>query len=220
MSANAIWDTLKDKYGNQVDCPEPDNLSHVIFYMLFYAERPAVARKATRLLAGGNPAEYFVSWNETRVATIRELGEALTECGVTRGFVAAQAIKHVLQRVWEIFDDTNIQLDTDDEADPNLQELLGSVSWPLIKDYIKCMLRPGRLPPQDPITDRVLQRLGIYDSETPKKDRNHLLKHLYQQNCLERYRLLLLLGKRVCGETPNCSRCPLNQKCKSAKVKQ
>lgn len=215
MPEKILWDALDEKYGHQAKSPEPDKFSSLIFYLILYAERPAVARKAVKILAGGKPAEYFVGWNEVRVSTTREVSDFLAECGLQRPWQAAEAIKSLLTRTWQTFDDVSLEIS--DIPEPDVLTYIEGVQWSQVRSYIKCLWGKKKRPPLEAHTLRILERVGVFAPKAPRSEKNRLLRQLMAEDPLHRHHLLVILGKTVCTDkNPRCSRCPLKKTCSFA----
>jgi endonuclease III len=207
-----LWEALDKKYGDQAKSPEPDKLSSLIFYLMLYAERPAVARKAIRKMVGVESSEYFAGWNEIRVSTTREISDFLAECGVIRSWQAAEAIKSLLTRTWQTFDDVSLEIS--DKPDPDVLSYIEGIQWSQVRSYIKCLWGQKKRPPLEAHTLRILERVGVFAPKASRKEKTQLLKVLTAENPLHKHHLLVILGKTTCTDKKQrCPRCPLKVTC-------
>ena len=97
---------LKDKHPQALSEPGRPLLEKFVFYLLFYNNPIPNARKAVKSLTND---QLFTSWNEVRVATVRELTEVLEEAKVGPAEFLAPRMKQFLQKVFEEADDTALE---------------------------------------------------------------------------------------------------------------
>ena len=109
---------------------DPIITDRVIFYLINYFDSPSVARKAVRLFLGIDDHQ-FCDWNEVRVATLREIEEALKSVGGgINTWELAVTIKDFLQNAIETIDTVDIEDGLNDlkpgEVNAYLKQLRGS----------------------------------------------------------------------------------------------
>lgn len=81
-------------------------LERFVFYLLAYSN-PVSAAKT--VVADLTDERTFGSWNEVRVATVRELAEVLRRHGIEPADFLAPRLKQFLQKVFEEVDDTALE---------------------------------------------------------------------------------------------------------------
>ena len=97
---------LQGKYPQAVPDPSLPLLDRFVFYLLFYSNPTAAAKKAYK---GLTDDKEFASWSEVRVATVREIADILEESKVKpAGFLAAR-LKIFLQKVFEETDGMSLE---------------------------------------------------------------------------------------------------------------
>ncbi|MBO4962938.1 MAG: endonuclease III, partial [Clostridia bacterium] len=66
---------------------------------------------------------------------------------------------------------------------------------------------------------RVSKRIGFSSGKTPLQVEEDLKKYLPKSRWAKSHHLLIFLGRRICySRKPNCSACPLADKCKKTDV--
>lgn len=89
---------------------DPCITDRIIYYLINYYDTPSIARKAIRAFIGLDNSS-FCDWNEVRVATLRELDEALKSFGGTvNTWELAVTIKDFLQNAMDTLE--TIDLDS------------------------------------------------------------------------------------------------------------
>lgn len=114
MQTEIFWPRLASAFGNQKvfwtfdeKKEKPGVTDRLLHYLISYWETPAVARKAVRVFNGIESQGYsaYSGWDEVRVATIREVDDALHFAGATgESWELALTIKDFLQNTWLTLD--------------------------------------------------------------------------------------------------------------------
>jgi endonuclease III len=212
-----ILKSLEKKYSRSV---LPDEgallLERFVFYLLFYSNPVTNARKAVKALTD---PDVFGDWNEVRVATVREIEDAIGEHRIEQTGTFAPRLKKFLQYVFEELDDTNLEdVKTlkPERAKKFLGQLDGLPLW--ASTYLLCALDMESMVPWDPHTERVAQRLRIFDPAIPLPQKKKVLRAALQgvpdEDPLRLHHLFVEHGKKTCHEEdPKCPKCPIARDC-------
>ena len=165
--------------------------------------------------AFNNLRERFFDWNEVRVSSQRELGEAFDD--VPDGDVRGQRVVNFLQEVFETtysFDLEGLHKKGLKQAAKQLQRYQAAndfaVAWVILHSL------GGHAVPLDTQVLRVLRRLGLIDDDCadPETLRASLEHHIPKAKGGLFYELISALAGEVCHEDePNCPSCPLANHC-------
>lgn len=211
-----ILKTLERKYSRSV-LPDGDTLlERFVFYLLFYANPVTNARKAVKALTD---PDVFGDWNEVRVATVREIEDAIAEHRIEHASFFAPRLKKFLQYVFEELDDTSLEQVTTlkpEKAKKFLAQLEGLPVW--ASTYLLCALGMESMVPWDPHTERVAARLRIVDPSAPLPQKKKVLRAALQgvpgEDSLRLHHLFVEHGKKTCHEAdPKCPKCPIAREC-------
>ena len=144
MKPEIFWPSLKQAFGNQKVfwatselAENPTITDRLLHYLISYYENPPVARNAIRIFRGlSGDLQLFSGWNEVRVASIRELDDALRTAGATGlTWDLAVTIKDFLHNMWVTLD--TVDLNTVEENDiKNYLRQLRAIphSWSVINE--------------------------------------------------------------------------------------
>jgi endonuclease III len=160
--------------------------------------------------------DVFGDWNETRVATQRELENAFKEARIEDAEALAPRIKSFLQNAFEELDDTALEPLKElkpDKAKKFFATLEGVPSW--LITYMVVTLGMDSAIPWDPHTERVAARIRLFDPNAPLPQRKKLLRAALQDDDpLRLHHLFVEHGKKTCvEEDPKCAKCPVNKDC-------
>jgi endonuclease III len=165
--------------------------------------------------AFGSLRERFFDWNEVRVSSQRELGEAFDD--VSDGNVRGERVVNFLQEVFETtysFDLEILHKKGLKQAAKQLQRYEAAndyaVAWVILHSL------GGHAVPLDAPVLRVLRRLGLIDDDSADLEalRASVEHHIPKSKGGLFYELLSALAADVCHEDePNCPSCPLAGHC-------
>jgi endonuclease-3 len=212
-----ILKTLERKYSRSVLPDEGASLlERFVFYLLFYANPVTNARKAVKALTD---PDVFGDWNEVRVATVREIEDAIAEHRIEHAGFFAPRLKKFLQYVFEELDDVQIE-DVKTLKPEKAKKFLGQLDGlpPWASTYLLCALGMESMVPWDPHTERVAGRLRIVEPQSPLPQRKKVLRAALQsvpeEDPLRLHHLFVEHGKKTCHEEdPKCTKCPISRDC-------
>ena len=216
--------TSKQQILNQVlgaiaPTPEPavplPVLEQFIFGICREDATPEMAQQAY-----DNLRSQFFDWNEIRVSSIGEIEDALG--GLSDTETRANRIIGFLQDVFETnyaFNLDSIQKKGMKDASKNLKGLKAAndyvIAWVIQRSL------GGHAMPTDGATVRVVQRLGLIESQTTEPEAlRSSLEHLVPKAKGTHFTdAISILAEQVCWEeTPRCGRCPMKESCPSAQT--
>jgi len=250
MQSETIWEILdktvtgeKLLWGPHESKVNVTALDHLICYMISYVESPNVARKAVRIFAGVE-GKLFSSWNEVRVATLREIREVLIEAGATEhSWELAVTLKDFLANSWDLLFTLNLGVAArtlkPSEIASYLEQLEGKTtsfrpphslfnrrklrkeSDPILPsnmvDFLKKLWGRSRVAPFEIHTKRVLERLGVIKKgDTPYTRTIAFKNFMGAKDLTDRHYKLVQFSKLLCTVDPRCNVCPMAG-CKSRK---
>lgn len=181
---------LKSKYGSAIPNRDTPLLDRLVFYLLFYGNTTSNAKRALKTFLD---TDQFVSWNEVRVATEREIAEVLDAAKVAPADFLAPRIKKLLQKVFEEADETNFEPLLErmaesekaaerkkiaDEIKKWTQTLPGIPAW--AATYIQVGLGLDKSLPWDPHTEEVLEDLKLLPAKSTLTQKKRLGKALLE----------------------------------------
>ncbi|MEZ6187630.1 MAG: hypothetical protein R3F62_21800 [Planctomycetota bacterium] len=181
---------LKAKHAQALLGKEHSLLDRLVFYLLSYGNNAANAKKALKTFTD---TEQFVSWNEVRVATEREIADVLTEAKVAPADFLAPRLKQMLQKVFEEADDTGFEpllerlnepekaadrKKISDDIKKWVQTLPGLPAW--APTYILVGLGLEKTLPWDPHTEAVLEELKLLPAKSTLAQKKRLAKALLE----------------------------------------
>ncbi|MCA8921757.1 MAG: hypothetical protein KDD82_08105 [Planctomycetes bacterium] len=170
--------------------PDQPLLDRLVFYLLFYGNSTTNARRALKSFLD---TDQFVSWNEVRVATEREIAEVLTEAKVAPADFLAPRLKQLLQAVFEEADETQFEpllerinepekaaerKKITDELRKWAQDLPGIPPW--AQTYVLVGLGLEKTLPWDPHTEAVLEELKLLPAKSTLAQKKRIAKALIE----------------------------------------
>ena len=179
---------LREKHPQALNEPDRPLLERFVFYLFFYGNPAANARKAVKTLTND---QLFASWNEVRVSTVRELTEVLEEAKVGPAEFLAPRLKQFLQKVFEETDDTALEplkekLEQTEKAQQKkalleklrkfVSELPGIPPWG--STYLMTGLGIDPQLPWDPATESVLEEQKLFPPRSTLVQKKRILKAL------------------------------------------
>lgn len=141
MDSSLFWSSLKNAFGSQKvfwaereNSQKPNVTDRLIHYLISYYENPSVARKAVRIFRGIDLDELglaiFSGWNEVRVATLREISDALKFSGSTGdAWDLAVTIRDFLDNAWNTVFTVDLSEVPAEERPSYLTQLQGKGTW-------------------------------------------------------------------------------------------
>jgi hypothetical protein len=201
---------LNDKYGTALPDMNAPLLERFIFYLLFYSNATTNARKAVKAFTN---EQHFTSWNEVRVATVREITEILEESRIQHADFLAPRLKKLLQRVFEEADDTALEPLTRriEEAEKGKRQVTEKVKKFLLgleqecdipswgPTYMITGLELDNAIPWDPHTEAVLDSQKVFAAKSTLTQKKRVAKALLdglELGPLEVHHLLIEHAKR------------------------
>lgn len=201
---------LSDKYGTALPDKNAPLLERFVFYLLFYSNSTTNARKAIKAFTND---QQFTSWNEVRVATVREITEILEASKIQHADFLAPRLKKLLQRVFEEADDTALEPLTKriEEAEKGKRQIADKVkkfiagleeeceipAWG--PTYILTGLELDNAIPWDPHTEAVLESQKVFPAKSTLVQKKRVAKALLDGldvGPLEVHHLLIEHAKR------------------------
>lgn len=212
--ATALSEAAVEKYGKletRKVRPPLDQLVLSIFY------RHTSVRRATRALR--ELKRGFVDWNEVRISGIEEIVSHLSSA--EWAYYSAREIKAVLQALFDLRNEANLQFLTNDEmgiADVRrfLREL-PDVDREMANEVLMLSLERPVFPCNEFIA-RVCHRLGLLEDSRTTAKNQHKLTRLFDADyfpALHRY-LCDFAGRYCLPEEPECGKCPMDKYCEQA----
>jgi endonuclease III len=163
--------------------------------------------------------EKFFDWNEVRVSSLRELGEAFA--GMSDPEVRAQRLITFLQEVFEI----HFSFELDKLQKEGLKQAAKKLSrYQAANDYIVSWVVQrslgGHAIPVDAPTLRCTTRLGLIEDGQNQAEARASLEHLVPKakGALFTESISLIAADYCWEEQPQCSACPLCADCNYAQV--
>lgn len=201
---------LGSKYGPALPDKNAPLLERFVFYLLFYSNSTPSARKAIKAFTND---QQFTSWNEVRVATVREITAILEEAKIQHADFLAPRLKKLLQRVFEEADDTAFEPLTRriEEAEKGKRQLTEKV-----RKFIASLEQECEIPawgptylltglalddqiPWDPHTEAVLESQKVFPAKATLVQKKRVAKALLDGldvGPLEVHHLLIEHAKR------------------------
>jgi len=177
---------LEGKHAQAVPDAKLPLLDRFVFYLLFYASPVTNAKKAYKAFTND---QVFASWNEVRVATVREIYQILVDSRVQPADFLAPRLKQFLQKLFEEADDTALEPLTQriEEAEKGkkqeadrvkkfLGELPGIPAWG--PTYLATGLGLDAQIPWDPHTEAVLEAQGVFPQKSTLTQKKRVAKAL------------------------------------------
>lgn len=133
--SNDVWPKLERAFAPALalwgpdECKnEPGSTEKLIAYLITYTENTGVARNAIRLFCGIE-GDRFLSLNEVRVSSVREIEDALKEAGAKADtWELALTIKDFLQNAWDFLSTLDLDEAKEDCKPADLANYLKQLS--------------------------------------------------------------------------------------------
>lgn len=200
---------MEKKLGRPYNPHRKPLMDQLVFFHLYCFGGSTKGKKVLRAFR-----EEYVDWNEVRVSPLGQLGETISESGITPE--VARTVKSFLNEIYNEHNSLEIEFlreDTQENYRKHFNRVNslapGAVQFLMLvnKDY-------NAVPPEQPVK-RVSERLGLVTANSTKGKLNKTFRSIIPEKEALRFFLLAIEhGRTICTpESPKCKTCPMEKDC-------